>query len=45
MTNFSPLSCPACGTTWIGEEIPQDIRHHYGGNTHYRHTIWIYDML
>lgn len=36
--------CPACGASWIGEEIPVDLRHHYGGPTHYRRTIGIYDL-
>jgi endogenous inhibitor of DNA gyrase (YacG/DUF329 family) len=37
-------TCPACGTSWIADEIPADLRHHYGGVTHYRRTIGIYDL-
>lgn len=33
-----------CGVSWIGEKIPPDIRHHYGGRTHGRRTIGIYDL-
>jgi predicted RNA-binding Zn-ribbon protein involved in translation (DUF1610 family) len=37
-------NCPACGATWIGDEIPPDIRHHYGVASHFRRSIGIYDM-
>lgn len=32
--------CPKCGVSWIGDEIPEDIRHHYSG-THWRREIGI----
>lgn len=40
-----PLACPACGASWVAEEIPPDIRYHYGGQTHYRRCIGLYDPL
>ena len=33
--------CPACGSDWQGEAIPEESRHHYGGATHFRRAIWI----
>lgn len=38
------LTCPACEASWIGEEIPPELRHHYGGATHGRRCIGIYDL-
>lgn len=33
-------NCPKCGVSWIGEAIPEDIRHHYAG-THWKREIAI----
>lgn len=40
-----PDNCPLCGAIWLGDEIPPDLRHHYGSRTHFRRTIGIYDLL
>lgn len=40
-----PDSCPVCGATWLDGEIPPESRHHYGGATHFRRTISIYDSI
>lgn len=40
---FEPPACPACGASWMGDEIPLEERHHYGP-THFRRCIRIYDM-
>jgi len=32
--------CPKCGVSWIGDEIPENIRHHYSV-THWRKEIGI----
>lgn len=45
MKPIRPDHCPVCGAGWLSEEIPPDIRHHYGGATHYRRTISIYDCI
>lgn len=39
-----PDTCPVCGSSWIGDEIPVESLHHYGGATHYRRCIGIYDI-
>lgn len=44
MSNY-PQQCPHCGTSWVADEIPVHIRHHYGGRTHFWRTIGIYDIL
>lgn len=36
-------ACPECGTSWLAEPIPEASRHHYGGRTHFRRLIGIYD--
>lgn len=41
---FAPLACPACGVSWIGEEIPAELRSHHGGRSRYRRSIGIYDL-
>lgn len=41
---FRPLACPACGVSWVGEKIPLESRHHYGGATHFRRSIGLYDV-
>lgn len=33
-------NCPKCNTSWIGGEIPEDIRHYYSV-THWRREIGI----
>jgi len=33
-------NCPKCNTSWIGEEIPEDIRHYYSA-THWRREIGV----
>jgi len=40
-----PDTCPICGATWLGEEIPPDLRHHYASVTHFRRTICIYEPI
>lgn len=35
--------CPACGASWLGEPISEANREAYGGATHYRTLIGIYD--
>lgn len=35
--------CPACGADWQGDEIPATHREHFGGKTHYRRLIAVYD--
>lgn len=35
--------CPHCKTSLIGEPIPEKDRHHFGGSTHFRREIAIYD--
>lgn len=42
--SFRPLACPACGVSWVGEEIPAEMRHHYGDVTRFRRCIGIYDI-
>lgn len=37
-------NCPFCKCSLIGDEIPVDIRHHYGG-THWRREIGIYSRI
>lgn len=44
MTAFAPETCPHCGVSWVAEEIPIDLRHQYGGRTHFRRSIGIYDL-
>jgi len=44
VSDFSPLACPVCGVSWVGEEISPDLRNHYGGLTHGRRSIGVYDM-
>lgn len=34
---------PECGKSWIGEPIPETHREHFGGSTHFRRCIAIYD--
>lgn len=36
----SSRKCPGCGTSWVGEEIPENIRHLYG-DTHWGREIGI----
>ena len=36
-----PQNCPYCGVSLLGEEIPLDKRHLYGGKTHYFRLIGI----
>jgi hypothetical protein len=33
-------NCPKCNSSWIGGEIPENIRHHYSG-THWKREIGI----
>lgn len=33
-------NCPKCNSSWLGEPIPEDIRHHYSG-THWERQIGI----
>lgn len=33
-------NCPKCNSSWIGDPIPEDIRHHYSG-THWKREIGI----
>ncbi len=35
------MICPECGADWTGPPIPQDIRHHYGDQTHFSRRIGI----
>lgn len=44
MTTFAPDAYPHCGASWVAEEIPLDLRHHYGGRTHFRRSIGVYDL-
>lgn len=37
-----PDTCPSCGTSWIAEQIPPNLQHHYSV-THYRRSIGLYD--
>lgn len=30
-----PENCPLCDASFIGQPIPEDIRQHYGGATHF----------
>lgn len=34
-------SCPKCKSSWIGDPIPDDIKHHYGTSTHWKREIGI----
>ena len=34
------MNCPHCGVSWVGGEIPEDIRHYYDG-THWMRQIGI----
>lgn len=34
-------NCPACGVSWIGDEIPIANREFYGGATHSRRVIGV----
>lgn len=34
-------NCPQCGSSWIGEEIPEENREDYGGRTHFRRVIGV----
>ena len=34
-------TCPECGVSWQGEEIPAESRHHYGGKTHFRRVLGV----
>ena len=36
--------CPACGVSWVGDPIPEAVREHYGGATHYRREIAVYSL-
>lgn len=36
--------CPKCKVSWIGTPIPHASREHYGGNTHFKREVGIYDM-
>jgi predicted RNA-binding Zn-ribbon protein involved in translation (DUF1610 family) len=36
-------ACPKCGKSWIGDPIPETHREHFGGATHFRRVIAIYD--
>lgn len=36
-------SCPACGASWVGPEIPEASRDvHYGGRTHFSRILGTY---
>lgn len=41
--HYRPDLCPVCEASWVGDEIPPENRHHYGGLTHFRRWIAIYD--
>jgi hypothetical protein len=34
-------NCPKCNSNWIGGEIPENIKHHYGSTTHWKREIGI----
>lgn len=36
--------CPKCGTNWLAERIPEKDRESYGGATHFRRVIALYDL-
>ena len=40
---MTPDTFPNCHANLQGDEIPEDAREHYGGKTHYRRTIAIYN--
>lgn len=44
-TPFDPEqdSCPECGGSFIDGPIPETHREHFGGSTHYRSLIAVYD--
>lgn len=37
-------NCPSCNSSWIDKEIPEESRHFFGGATHFKREIGIYDM-
>lgn len=37
-------TCPICGVSWVGDPIPETHRQHYGGATHFRRLIAMYDV-
>lgn len=37
-------SCPKCGSSIIGEPIPEESRHHFGKATHFSRWIGIQDF-
>ena len=40
-----PKTCPQCGVSFQGQEIPKDFQEkYYGGQTHYSRVIGLYDM-
>ena len=34
-------SCPVCGQSFVGKEIPKEYLHYYGNKTHYSNLIGI----
>jgi len=44
---FDPTTakqCPECHASWVGQGIPKKQQENYGGATHFRKTIAIYDQ-
>ena len=37
--DFEHGNCPACGVSWQGAAIPEDVRHWYGTSTHFSRVI------
>lgn len=34
-------TCPVCGESFVGQEIPKEYLHYYGGKTHYSRMIGV----
>jgi hypothetical protein len=39
MSNDNKSNCPHCGESLLGEPIPEQYLHYYGGDTHYKLEI------
>lgn len=40
----SSKTCPFCGVSLLGAEIPEQSREHYGGQTHFSRVIGVYSQ-
>lgn len=40
--NQDTKACPSCGVNWVGPEIPEGSREHYGGRSHFSRILGTY---